>query len=524
MFNQLAKFIEQAKLLHILWVAFVLRLIAVCFSKGYAFSDDHFTVIEPAQAWLNGLPYWIDQNNPPLHSMLYAAAHTLVFLILQAVNIYDPQLKMLIIRLLHAILNISVVYLGYKITLQIAGMRAAKTVAWLLAFTWIFVAMSVRNLVEMVCIPFFLAGLYYVVSLNKRDKKQVYFLLSGVLFGLAFSIRYHTALIAAGMVLVLLAQRQIKGVLFFAIGFVFSAFLLIGLSDIIFFDYPFQSVVYYYQYNATHSGEYPNGAFYKFFLTVIGYLLPPISLALIFGAIKGYKQYLLLFASFFLFFVFHSLFPNKQERFILPVLPLLVILGTCGWYNFVSTSKFWQQRNAWIKNAWIFFIVINTIILLFTSVSYNRQTRTESMYYFYNIPDVHGIIAETYQNSLPLLPFFYTGKPLVIDYRNLHESDPSITITNQMLKKSSFVVYPLTFNMSLDTLNNQIKEAGDGVTPNYLIFYGTQNLDNRIQRVKQFYPNLQYRATIGISFLDKVMLYLNPKHYNNESCVVYKIN
>jgi hypothetical protein len=56
------------------------------------------------------------------------------------------------------------------------------------------------------------------------------------------------------------------------------------------------------------------------------------------------RKHPLLFWPSFLFFAFHNYFPNKQERFILPILPLFIIAGVIGWCMYMDKSKFWNQK------------------------------------------------------------------------------------------------------------------------------------------------------------------------------------
>jgi hypothetical protein len=147
----------------ILLIAFVIRMIAAFFSKGYAFSDDHFDVIEIAQGWLNGLPYWLDESMPPHHSMLYVIIHYAIFYILEAFKIFSPEIKMTVVRVLHGLYSLLVVYLGYKITEKLSNKAYARIVGLMLALIWFMPFMSVRNLIEMVCIPPFWAAYYLML-------------------------------------------------------------------------------------------------------------------------------------------------------------------------------------------------------------------------------------------------------------------------------------------------------------------------------------------------------------------------
>ena len=323
---------DQDPLKVIMVLALFTRLFTALFSPGFIFHDDHFDVITPAQNWVFGLKQWMDPADPPRHSMFFAGIHYLILYGLESIGLFDVGLKMLVIRVFHASYSLLTVYLGYKLTETISNRSNARLVGLILTLLWFMPFYSVRNLVEMACIPPVLYGFYLLLTSQKIDKNHwILWVLAGGMFGIAFSLRYHTILLAGGLGLVLLYRKEWIGSILFASGFLVLAFLLIGLIDIQFYEYPFHSIVRYYEYNAAHAYNFITGPPYKFIIVVFGFLIPPVSLMLMVGFIKGRKIEPLIFMAVLVFFLFHSFFPNKQERFMLPILPLVVILGTIGW-------------------------------------------------------------------------------------------------------------------------------------------------------------------------------------------------
>jgi hypothetical protein len=115
------KYWQEKPLLCILFLAGFFRLLAVIFSKGYGMHDDHFLVIEAAQSWVDGYDYnnWMPTitkglTTPSGHSLLYPGFHYFLFRFLEFLGMTDPQSKMYVVRLLHAVLSMSVVYLGFR--------------------------------------------------------------------------------------------------------------------------------------------------------------------------------------------------------------------------------------------------------------------------------------------------------------------------------------------------------------------------------------------------------------------------
>lgn len=119
---------EKQPLLLILLVGGFFRLIAVIFSKGYGMHDDHFLIIEPAQAWVDGYTYdnWLPSGGaqtPDGHSLFYSGINFLILGFLKWIGLTDPQGKMYFVRLLHGLWSLLTVIYGYKIAYRYGGIR-----------------------------------------------------------------------------------------------------------------------------------------------------------------------------------------------------------------------------------------------------------------------------------------------------------------------------------------------------------------------------------------------------------------
>src|SRR5258708_29168233 len=106
----------------ILGTGILFRLIAVIFSKGFGWFDDHFLIVEAAQSWVDGFDYnyWLPDPNfpdrqPQGHPLFYTGLHYIIFKCFAFTGINDPQLKMTIVRLLHAAFSLTIITYGYKI-------------------------------------------------------------------------------------------------------------------------------------------------------------------------------------------------------------------------------------------------------------------------------------------------------------------------------------------------------------------------------------------------------------------------
>lgn len=500
--EKLKQFWNEKPLLFIMILGGIFRLIATIFSKGWGMHDDHFLVIETAQSILDGADTydWIpddETDTPGGHSFFYAGLHYLLFWLLESVNIFDPQVKMHIVRFLHAAYSMVTIYLGYKITLKISSEKTAKLVGLLMAIFWLFPAFSVRNLVEMVCIPPLMYSTWLLLK-NQETPKIGPELLAGFSAGIAMGIRYQTALFIGGFGLYLLFRRRFVGAILFGV-MAALAFSITQIGDLFIWKAPFAEFYEYVRYNIEHKTSYFDEPWYKYFLTIGGLLIPPISLFWFFGYGRMWKKHLLIFLPAFIFFAFHSYFPNKQERFILPVLPFFIILGQVGWENFVATSNFWQNRQKLLKGFWTWFWIINTIFLVGLTPCYLKRNRVESMVWLSEQPDYNNMIIESSYKDDYLMPALYYLDSWKHYFYTTKKSHPIAQVRETV---------------------NQLEDPT--MVPNYVVFFEEVELEQRVERFNEEYGEIELVQVIQPSYVDALLHWLNPNN-DNQTTYIYKI-
>ena len=497
----LQKRIENLTLWHIMLLALAVRLIAAFFSVGYAMHDDHFNVIEIAQSWADGgnIGAWLPTGTPAVmpdisHSLFYTGIHYLLFTICKVIGLQDPQLKMLLVRVLHAFYSLLTVYYGYKITEKIADKEAAKWAALLLALLWFMPNLAVRNLVEIVCIPPLLAGTYYVLK-NPNYNWKNYFL-SGFIIAFAFSFRYQTALIIAAVGLVFLIQKEWRGFVIYSLGVLLNIFIFQCIADILLWGYPLAEFLGYIQYNILHKADFITGYWFNYSLLISGLVLPPFSVLLWFGYFKNMRAHLLLFLPSFIFLVFHSSFENKQERFILPFIPYLIILGFAGWQNAATQIAFSTKWIRITKYTILIILALNMLLLIPVSVASTKTSKVNAMYYLYTQKDVQAYLVEmSHKDGWEFFPQFYLGKwcPEYFVIKGWSAENVKTSLTPQ---------------------NTQ---------PNYVVFLSDENINQRVEIFKKSFPHIQLLTTIHPSMVDVIFHKLNPIN-KSEPCFVYRIN
>lgn len=483
-------------------LAVVVRILAVIFAKGFGMHDDHFLVVEIPQSWVDGLNIdnWLPSGKPgdvpSGHSLFYPGFQFSLLYVMKLMHIVDPQIKMFILRLLNAFFSLITVYYGYKITEKINNTSSAKTVGLLLALFWLMPWLSVRNLVEIICIPFLMYGMWIIIRQYEEPKPLKWFFLAGLLFGIAFSIRFQTVFFAGGVGLALLINHRWKEMLMLAFGCLVSFVMIQCIPDMLLWGYPFAEFRQYVEYNIDNRYSYLTGSFFMYFGFLLAVFIFPMGLFWFFGFFRSWKKYLILFLPTFIFLIFHSFFANKQERFIYTLVPFLIILGVCGWNDFITESRFWIRNQKSYRRTLTFFWVVNTILLFGFAFSYSKKARVESMVYLSAYPNIHNILlADAFHADAKMAPRFYLGQwPTMRQYANSPEYSPIAKVYKNVSAKDY---------------------------PEFVLFFDDVNIQQRVDSVKKIVPNLVYETTIEPGFTDKILYKMN--HYNgNQTIVIYR--
>lgn len=492
---KILQFYQEKPLTVIMATAIFFRLLAVIFSGGFAQYDDHYLVIEPTSGFVKGLDYnnWLPSSSevPSGHNFFYPGIHYLIFLFFRLLGLEDPQSMMLLIRLLHGAYSLLVVWLGYRIGNLTGSIATAKLAAWMLALLWFVPNFSVRNLVEFVCIPPLLASAFFHLK-YEREKNLKWILFSAIMAGLATGVRYQAVFFPLGAGLVFLFRRELKVFLMFGM-ITFITFFLTQSTDLFLWGKPFAELKEYFGYNAENATNYFTQPFYQYLPTIFGLLIPPLSILLGIGFVKSFKKLPLLTWPALLFLLFHSLFPNKQERFILPFLPFFVLAGLAGW-QWMHQTKTWIK---WKKISLSIFWIMNGIVLVPFSTYYGQKGIIEAMYYLYKQKGSMAFYMDcSAQGHFSWPPVFYSGKQTIAGY---------------------------SFDEKKYTLAERVPEmVNSGRNFQHVLFLNSKNLE---QRVKDFEKlsgkKLHLKFTGKPHYIEWILQWLN-KHNKYHEIFVYE--
>ena len=490
----------------IILVAFVVRLLSVLFSKGFGMHDDHFLIIESSKSWIEGGDYnrwlpWSQNTDNPVpsgHSFFYPGLMYCLFGVLKFIGIESLNVQMYVVRLLHALWSLLIVYYGYKLTEKYTNRRTANIAGWTLALYFFMPWLAVRNLVEVVAIPFLMAATWIYVKDDSPKWGRV--LCVGVLMGMAMCVRFQVMFFIGGFGLALLIMKRWRDIFIFALGVILSFCVIQGIPDMILWHRPFAEFWEYISYNFANSTTYFNQPWYNYLLVILGLMLPPISVFIFGGFLYEWRKWLLFLPSF-AFLFFHSCFPNKQERFILTIIPFIIVLGIIGIYDF------WQKRKSTVMSTEVetsslvkifkiclyISLILNIIALIPVTIHYSKKARVESMVYLSNYPESEYYILEGMLTNGVRMP---------------------VEAYADHFFKAHGEVYQ---GKEWDTEAEFIKDNKIA----FVLFEGEENIDERVAEAKKYFPNLVFDVKCEESFLDALVQAINPVN-ENYPIIIYR--
>ncbi len=494
---------KYTPLQQLLIIGFLARLVSVIFSRGFGFFDDHFLIIEASQSWVDGFDYnyWLPDPNAPErtaqgHPLFYVWLHYVFFSFCKLIGIYNPQVKMMLVRLIHALYSLLLIKYGYKITQHYSNAKVAWYVGLFMALYWFMPFTCVRNLAEFVCVPPILMGIWFLIKPNSTFKNYIF---AGLLFGIAFSIRFQIVFLLAGIgVALLINKTTFKNILLIVAAFFVFVGITNGVVDFILWKKPFAEFLEYVNYNLQNANAYGTDNWHMYFDLIFGLLIPPLSFLIFAGYFYSWKKLPILFWPVLIYLAFHSYFPNKQERFVLTIFPLLIIAGTIGMFSIYEKYK--QKFNLKLLRVLKYFVIsLNCLLLALLSPSYGKRHMAEGAYYFYNKKECVSFIVEdsNKEDGFLMPPLYYSGK--------------------------WFSVLGVTKKFNADSVLHYYKLTPNNIKPNYVLFMQAENINARVDTLRKRFPNLTYEATIEASLLDKTLHWLNPLN-DNQTAYVYKLN
>ena len=313
---------------HIAWaLAFCIYFSVLLVNDGFMALDEYWVGITryiPAQNSTVMSLVGPDDVKSPLQLLpMHAVAQTAL-----ALGISSPYWQYRFVLLILGLVSTLVLGYAFKKFIDFEKLDEEKSVFLILMMAFYFAAPFgvTRPMFESIAAPWLsLAAVMAYIYDRSGDRKA---LLLGVTWAsLSFVLRQQLGICALVLVILPLLKKQWKDFLW-ASGLGLFYFILSGIPDIFIRGKFHFSLLNLALYNVEHGSEYGNQSilFYPAMIFVIAFIpffIRSYPKGMIRSSLRSYRSFYLFIL---LFLLLHSLFPNKWERFLISILPILVLI------------------------------------------------------------------------------------------------------------------------------------------------------------------------------------------------------
>ena len=410
----------------------------------------------------------------------------------RGIGIHDPGVEMLVVRLVQAAYSLPAVYFVYRLLERSLGSESAMLGGLLAAAFFAMPVTAVHQLEESVCIvPLLAAYWWWQRAEDRHQRPALWGALAGAALGTALILRFPLmGFVLAFVALVLVRPRPVTvGDKLAFLGGLGLVIVLQGYSNWVANHQWWYSFIHrlgpmlHPQHMAADAEGYPSSPPWHYVLTLLAALIPPASILLLAAAVKGGRQFPLLGIATLAFFVSHSLIANKQERFLLPILPGLFILIVAGLPWLAS-----QLAPSAYRGMWWYFWTVNAALLVIVTFSFSKKDRVEPLLIVYRRHDATGVLVAQYNQSFSV-PEYYLGRPR-----------PALAVVER---------------------GQDVESSTRGLPINYVIVYSDTPEADRVSLAGALHRNLTFLTVIQPSLTDRLAHAINPRHNRAHTAVIY---
>lgn len=465
-------------------------------------NDDHFETVHVAYEGIQnellsdeGILIW-DENRPDEigRSPFYVLSLYAMMKVQESVGIFSLDSMMYLIRLLHALLSLLLVFYGYKYVYAATGSKHYSMLAGLiLAGHFLMPYLAVRNLIEMVSADLLVPAIYFAYLGTKEDSVRK-LLVSGILCGLAWMIRFDICLAVLPIPFAIwYLKKSSRQAVWFSLGVLLMLLFSANLDWIFMGDFG-QSTINILRGYFSGSPTMPQ-PFLMYVPLVFGILIPPFSFYFLISAFrkKVTSEHLILVSAIIFFFITHSLIPNKQERFMIPIFPLLIVVGVIGLFHWLESNRISRVRKKIFRYSSVFAIALNLILLPVFTLNYAHKGMVEPFVYLSEQADVDAVLVDRTERH----------RFMTTDYAGYEQPD--------------FIA--LDKWSELGEIQNE-SSLYDRV--NYFIIYTDREPVGHVDSLTKAFGPLKQVFHSTPSTVDILLHFLNPKHNHTNEAWVYR--
>jgi hypothetical protein len=309
----------------VVFVSTVIKILNAWLYYGF-FSGDDVEVFEMVLAHLYDWKWQAWNLRSAFYPMVFIAP---VLAVLKAFGVTSPGIFVFAGRMVVIVFSVLNILLVYKIISRLFERHAPGLLAaFLLAFSQLHISFAASVLPRTVASAFILGAFYLLI---RKPQSSGFASLAGIALGIGAVIRFSEAIFIVPCLVYLIMEKRFRHALWVSLASLVTGMALLGISDYYYWGSPLfslKNIIDYTLVKKLSSRGYQSPLYY---ITHIGEWSNALMAVLAVLALRWKKHSLTVWALSPLLML--SLFPHKESRYLVPVIPFFAAMaGTGVWY------------------------------------------------------------------------------------------------------------------------------------------------------------------------------------------------
>lgn len=361
---------RNKELLILILAGAVLRILTAYFAYGFIAFDEYFMGMDPAgyKLLIDSSYKFTDAVRTPL---LFYFDHYLFLFANKVLGVSSPLGLVRFASIVLGLISVLGIWMSYKIAENLGeSKRTALLCAALSSFYFVMPFINTRLMVESI------SGILLVSAFYFWSRRSWFWF--AFLIGVSSMFRFQNGVVFIFMLLYMLFAARMA-IPKFLLGGLAALFLQAVIDHSVFGGF-LTSLITYTKFQMDTLMDHSRQPWYNFILLFIALSIPIASIVILPALYKAGVKYKMLGIAFLGFILAHSFSPHKEDRFMIPMIPLYLVLIGLGlepvrsYFEEKGYKKLYKFSIYWF---WIF----NFILLVPVTISPTMSNVIDAMEY-----------------------------------------------------------------------------------------------------------------------------------------------
>ncbi len=392
-------FIMAHPLATALFAGAIARIVAATIALGFFARDDYFHVLDPALRWVADPSFNWDATGLPGAGIRSHLVPRLVWMLVHGchkLGVTEPDSVLRVIYLVVGTYSLWVIPGVYLAARRLLDERGVLLATWLAALHFAMPYAGTRLLIEAMAMPPLAIGIWLATY---RSTARIF--AAGLAVGFACWLRYQVGAAAIGLAIALAimgyreagSREAARRVAALAVGGVL-AMLAQGLFDIWTTGDFLGPLVRNIAINLDPKPGLSRSTPFAYVGVWLLLTVPPATVVTLPAIVRAARKLPLITWPFVVFVVVHSFIPHKEDRFMLPAMPLFILLAAATPAALASgRGKPWETLRGWWPLTRGVLIGVHVLALVLACTAQTQANLRDAMIDLGRDQELRGLVS-----------------------------------------------------------------------------------------------------------------------------------